>query len=247
MADNEVNSQTAPPVSEKKERPRRVRAVSIRTDPWPLEPPSPTYARTKVVVRAVVPMLGGVTIVGAHLIPKEGPVILAPSHRSSWDPPYLTLLTERQQFYMSKEQLFKIPIFAKFISRLGAFPVRRGEADRAALRLAMDYLKSGRIVTVFPEGTRSPEGILRPAEKGFALIARQTGAAIVPIAVEGTQRIAPKGSKRLHRVRVQLTVGAPVTAEEILAAHPGSESDALATIGAEVMRRIAVLHAGQKA
>jgi len=191
-------------------------------------------------------MLGGVDIVGAEKIPTEGPVILAPSHRSSWDPPYLTLLTARQQFYMAKEQLFKIPVFGKLCSALGAFPVRRGEADRAALRKAMDFLKNGQIVTIFPEGTRSIAGTLKTAEKGFALIARQTGAIIVPVAVEGTQRITPKGSKILHRSRVQLTVGDPVTAAEILAAHPDPDKDALTLIGEDVMRRIGELRATQR-
>ena len=165
-------------------KPRRS-AKAERTEPWPVEAPSKAFARTKVFVRIVVPMLGGVDIIGAEKIPTEGPVILAPSHRSSWDPPYLTLLTQRQQFYMSKEQLFKGPIFGPLIAALGAFPVRRGEADRAALRKAMDYLKAGRIVTIFPEGTRSVDGTLKTAEKGFALIAKQTGAVIVPVAVEG--------------------------------------------------------------
>jgi len=226
-------------------KPRR-EAKAARTEPWPVEAPSTAFARTKVVVRRVVPMLGGVDIVGAEKIPTEGPVILAPSHRSSWDPPYLTLLTERQQFYMSKESLFKVPIFGPFIAKLGAFPVRRGEADRAALRKAMDYLKSGRIVTIFPEGTRSIDGTLKDAEKGFALIARQTGAVIVPVAVEGTQKLAPKGAKWLRRTRVQLTVGEPITAAEILAAHSGSDKDALSIIGEEIMHRIADLRNTQR-
>jgi 1-acyl-sn-glycerol-3-phosphate acyltransferase len=216
-----------------------------RTEPWPIIPPSKAFARTKVIVRIVVPMMGGVDIVGAEKIPTEGPIILAPSHRSSWDPPYLTLLTERQQFYMAKEQIFKVPVFGNLCAALGAFPVKRGEADRAALRKAMDFLKNGQIVTIFPEGTRSVSGELKTAEKGFALIARQTGAVIVPVAVEGTQKIAPKGSKFLHRNRVQLTVGDPITAKEILASHPDSDKDALSLIGEEIMSRIAALRATQ--
>ncbi|BDI29230.1 1-acyl-sn-glycerol-3-phosphate acyltransferase [Capsulimonas corticalis] len=200
------------------------------------------YYFTRIVVKIVTALLGGATIVGRENIPSTGPVILAPNHRANIDPPYLTLLTPRQQFYMAKEELFASKKFGGFIRGLGAFPVKRGEADRAALRFAADHLKAGHILTIFPEGTRSDDGkTLLPAEKGFALLAKQTGAPIIPIAVEGTEKVLPKGSSKIHRARVILTVGKPITAQQIIEAHPEAGKDVLTLIGKEVMGEIAKL------
>ena len=109
----------------------------------------------------------------------------------------------------------------------------------------MERLKDGHVLGIFPEGTRSPDGALGPAEKGFALIARQTGAPIVPVAIVGTNHILPKGAKRPCRHHVRITVGEPFTARQIQAAHP-EEKDALALIGRETMAAIAALMPPEK-
>ena len=89
-----------------------------------------------------------------------------------------------------------------------------------------------------PEGTRSLDTSLSVAEKGFALIARQADAVIVPMAVEGTEKILPKGAKFLRRSHVTVTVGPPLRVADLMAAKPDTEKDALAWIGAETMRAI---------
>ena len=206
------------------------------------EKPMPAFAITKVIVRIVTTFLGGATISGAGKIPAEGPVILAPNHRAHVDPPYLTLLTKRQQFYMAKEELFegKNKQFGKYIAAMGAFPVKRGEVDRGALRHAINLLKAGRILTIFPEGNRSEDGFtLKKAEKGVALIAKQTGALIVPVAVEGTEKVMPRGANSCIAPRVRLTVGTPFTAKEVIEAAGETDKDALTLIGERIMDDIA--------
>ena len=190
------------------------------------DPPTRTYRATWRAVRMLVPLFGGLTVRGAENIPKEGPVIIASNHAAHMDPPYLSQIMDRQLHMMAKEELFQVPILGRYIRALAAFPVKRGTADRAALREAVDRLKQGHILGIFPEGTRSPDGTLGEAEKGFALIARQTGAPIVPVAMVGTNRILPKGAKWPRRHHVRITIGRPFTAQEVLAAHPG-EKDAL--------------------
>jgi len=199
------------------------------------------YAITRVIVRLLVPILGGITVRGAENIPESGPVLLAPNHRAYMDPPYLSLVTKRQLHLMAKEELFKIPVFGAWIKAMGAFPVKRGTADRGAIRQAMAELKAGHVLGIFPEGKRSGPGTLSPAEKGFALIAKQTGAPIIPIALEGTDRVHPMHSKRLHRARVTATIGKPMTASEMLAANPDPTKDALTIISEATMRAIASL------
>jgi 1-acyl-sn-glycerol-3-phosphate acyltransferase len=198
------------------------------------------YKLAWILTRAMMYPLGPLDIRGRENVPTTGPLIIASNHRAHVDPPYVSQVTKRHIFYMAKEELFTTSKpFAKLLYALGAFPVRRGESDRAALRKAISLLKEGRVLGIFPEGTRSFDKTLLPPEKGFALIAKQTGAPIVPVALEGTDRILPKGTSRVHRGKVSITVGKPVTAQEILAAYEGDSKDALEIIGQEVMRRIA--------
>ena len=209
-------------------------------------PPTPFYRLTRTVVRGLVWLLGGVEIIGAANIPASGPVILAPNHRTNADPPYISLATSRQMHFMAKEELFRVPVFGRIFRGVEAFPVKRGTADRAALRHAIELLKQGRVVTIFPEGTRSPDLSLQEAEKGFALIARQSGAVIVPILLEGTERILPKGSSRFRRGHVKVTIGPPLALDTIMAAKPDGQKDALEWIGSVTMRAIGSLSGKQK-
>ena len=204
------------------------------------DPPSRPYRATWWAVRLLVPLFGGVTVRGVENIPPGGPMILAANHTAHMDPPYLSQIMDRQLHMMAKEELFRVPVLGRFIRALAAFPVKRGTADRAALREAVERLNRGHVLGIFPEGTRSPDGTLGPAEKGFALIARQTGAPIVPVAIVGTNRILPKGARRPHRHHVRITIGPAFTAQEVLEAHPG-ERDALGVIGRATMEAIAAL------
>lgn len=175
-----------------------------QTTVFPPDQVNPIYRRTRILCRMSIACIGKLNIVGKENIPATGPVILASNHRAHVDPPYLSMVSDRQIYFMAKEELFTTnDRFGKFILQLGAFPVRRGEADRAALRMAISLLKQGHALAIFPEGTRSFDDTLLPAEKGFALIAKQTGAPIVPIALEGTHRVLPKGTE----IRAQGTRG----------------------------------------
>ena len=212
----------------------------VRGEKYPPERYTRAYAITRVLVRLFVPLLGGITVIGGENIPETGPIILAPNHRAYMDPPYLSMVTKRQLHLMAKEPLFRIPLFGPYIKAMGAFPVKRGVPDRGAIRQAIAELKAGRVMGIFPEGTRADPGTLLPAEKGFALIAKQTGVPIVPIALEGTDKVLPKHGS-LHRAHVTATIGKPMTAQEMLAAYPDPSKDALTIISEATMRAIAAL------
>ena len=154
---------------------------------------------------------GGVTLIGRENIPRAGGVILAPNHISYVDPPIVGCYLRRQVHYMAKEELFRSKLMGAWMRWVGAFPVRRGTADRKALKHAIDLLNQGRVVCIFPEGTRSPDGKLQDPELGIGLIALKSQAPIVPVAVIGTDKVLPPNSKRLYRHRVKIVYGKPLT------------------------------------
>ncbi len=215
--------------------------AEMAPEDFPADACSRAYAITRVFMRVLMPLLGGITVRGQENIPARGPVFLAVNHRAYMDPPYLSMITKRQLHLMAKEELFKIPVFGLYIKALGAFPVKRGAADRRAIRQAMDELKAGHVLGIFPEGTRADPGTLLPAERGFALIAKQTGIPIVPVALEGTDRVHPKHTWGLRRAHVTATIGRPVTAAQMLAENADPDKDALTIIGEATTRMIAAL------
>jgi len=203
----------------------------------PEDKPTAIYAFTRAWIRVGCAFLGGLTVTGSENIPSSGPVILAPNHRAHIDPPYIALITKRQVCFMAKRELFRGPL-GWLMRKCGSFPVVRGAPDRAALRHAIELLKAGKVVVIFPEGTRSENGRLKAAEKGFSLIAKQTGATIVPVAIEGTEKMMPKGAKRIKRGHPQITVGRAIDPATLAGLK---DKDALEKIGEGTMLAIAGL------
>ncbi len=140
-------------------------------------------------------------VTGTEHLPKDGPVILAANHLSNWDPPFLACFLSRTVSYMAKVELFKNPVFAAAIRSCHAFPVKRGAADRGAVKAAMQVLKAGGVLGVFPEGTRSRTGEIQKAEAGVALFASMGNAPVVPAAILGTNEIF-SGKKFFPRLAV---------------------------------------------
>ncbi|WP_126427341.1 lysophospholipid acyltransferase family protein [Brevibacillus marinus] len=128
-------------------------------------------------------------VAGTEHIPKEGPVILCANHISNWDPPLLGAPLERKVHFMAKEELFRVPILSYFITLFGAYPVRRGAGDRAAIRATLEILQNGHVVGMFPEGSRSKTGQLKPGQPGVALFALKSDAQVVPAAIIGPYRL----------------------------------------------------------
>ena len=133
-------------------------------------------------------------IIGRENMPMDGGIILAANHTSNFDPPLLAAFLQRPVSYMAKQELFDVPIFGRVITGCHAFPVKRGAADRGAIKTAIKVIKMGNCLGLFPEGTRSKDGAIRKPEAGIALIAAMTAAPVVPAALIGTDKIFQKGS-----------------------------------------------------
>ena len=176
------------------------------------------YSFVLQLAKGAYGLLGGVRTTGRENVPKSGPVILAPIHLSHLDPPLMAIACRRQLRFMAKEELFT-GLLKPLITSLGAFPVKRGEGDTEAIRLAMSLLEKGEVVLIFPEGTRGDGTRLLPLNKGIPMIAKRTGATVVPASIVGTHIAWPRGRKKLKRSRMNVRFGQPFTYADI-ATHP---------------------------
>lgn len=140
----------------------------------------------------------------------RGPCILAPNHISHFDPPVLSLAAPRQIDWMAMAELFQNRAFGFLLHLLGTFPVARGRPDRASLRTAVNRLRAGRVVGIFPEGgiRDSEASILRSGKPraGLSVVASMAGAPVIPVVIFGTDRLY--NSRRWRRFRgTELWVG----------------------------------------
>ena len=143
---------------------------------------------------------------GKEHVPATGAFVLAPVHRSNLDFLLVSAVTSRRMRYMGKDSLWKNRRFGRLLTGMGAFPVRRGTADREALRQCMEVIREGEPLVLFPEGTRQSGPIVQPLFEG----AGRTQVPIVPVGIGGSERAMPKGSKVIRPVKVVMVVGAPL-------------------------------------
>ncbi len=146
----------------------------------------------------------------AERVPRTGPYVVAPVHRSNLDTPMVAAISRRRLRFMGKESLWKSRFGAWFLTAAGGFPVERGSADRAALRACMEVIERGEPLVMFPEGTRQHGPVVQPLFDGPAYVACRTQVPIVPVGIGGTERAMGKGSKLPRPARTSLVVGHPI-------------------------------------
>lgn len=151
-------------------------------------------------------------VIGKHNIPKSGPFLLAPIHRSNIDTPLAAAVTSRRMRFMGKDSIWKFKPIGWIISSLGAFPVTRGSADREALKRCISVLESGEPLVLFPEGTRQSGPVVQPLFDGAAYVAVKAGVPIIPVGIGGSEGVMPKGSKMIYPRKCVLVVGEPIVA-----------------------------------
>ena len=149
-------------------------------------------------------------IYGAKKVPLDGPLIVVANHASNLDPPLLASCVKRPVSFMAKESLFKVPVFAPAIRAYGAYPVKRGSADRSAIRAALTQLENGWAVGVFLQGVRTPDGRIPSPKLGAALIAAKAQVPLLPVSLWGTEKILRKGSALPKPAPVTVRIGEPI-------------------------------------
>ena len=170
-------------------------------------------------------------------VPLGGPVLLVANHSSLLDPPLIGVVAPRHLWFLAKAELFRIPLFGPLLWRLNARPLRREGSDPGALRAALRVLEEDGALLIFPEGTRGPEGTLRPAKAGAGMLAVRSGAPVVPVYVSGSGRVWPKGRRLFRPGKVTVTFGAPLRFGE----RAGDRRAQYETASREMMAAIARL------
>lgn len=171
------------------------------------------YTFLQVIAPPIFRVLYRLKINGRSFLPEEGPVIVVANHQSYLDPIVAGIAAgKRKMHYFAKYELFKIPVFSGLIGALNAFPVKRGVADRAAIRKSLEVLSSGQVLCMFPEGTRHRGGSIGEIMPGAALIAKKTGASIIPLYIRGTDKVMRGKIPRFPRI--EASFGPPIRVGE---------------------------------
>lgn len=171
---------------------------------------------------------------GREHVPKTGPLLIVANHLSWYDPILLAVLLPCRVWFFAKAEVFQWPIVGLLCRLTGQIPVHRHESDRAALERALAYLREGKTLVVFPEGTTERQEQMIPAQSGAAMLALRTGATVLPVAHTGTRRVLK--SLRAGRPHVNIQIGKPY----VPALPEGTARKAgLQMVTQEVMSRIA--------
>jgi 1-acyl-sn-glycerol-3-phosphate acyltransferase len=170
------------------------------------------YSLAKFAVGAVLRTLTGWQVWGRDLVPRSGGLIVASNHISFWDPPLIGAILPREVHYLAKEELFSNPVFGAVIRSYNAIPIRRGMVDLSGMARAVETLRRGGAMMLFPEGTRMRDGRLHPARPGVGMMAVNAGVPVVPCYISGSNR---PGRWLGWRERVRVSFGAPRTWQEL--------------------------------
>jgi 1-acyl-sn-glycerol-3-phosphate acyltransferase len=162
-------------------------------------------------------VLGRPKVEGLENIPRSGPAILASNHLAVMDSFYLPLVVRRRITFLAKAEYFTCTGLKGWLSRwfftsVGQVPIDRNDSDsaRAALRTAERLLGEGKLLGMYPEGTRSPDGRLYKGKTGMGRLALQTGVPVIPVAMIGTNVVNPPGTTMLRFGRVTVRFGKPM-------------------------------------
>lgn len=190
-----------------------------------------------IVAIIIKPFFLRLNIEGDENVPLVGGCVIACNHTLGADYVVLGYASPRQVYYMAKAEIFAFhPLLARLVASAGAFPVQRGKGDTQAVEQAVALIKTGKIVGMFPEGTRSRNGVLRRGKPGAARIALGAGVAIIPAAVIDGDAILRDFFKLQRRPLVTIRFGQPIAAE-----GDGDSEQAVEQLTTAVMVSIAEL------
>src|SRR5204862_2430112 len=160
--------------------------------------------------RVLAQLFFGFRMINRERAIQTGPVILPVNHQSFLDPPLAGNACDRAIFFLAKKSLMNVPVLGWLLPKLNVIPVNLEGGDRSALKALIRVLSAGECALVFPEGTRTPDGNLQPAQPGLGLVIAKTRAPVVPMRIFGAYDAWPIHEKWPRRGRITIVVGEPI-------------------------------------
>ncbi|GJQ29856.1 MAG: hypothetical protein HBSAPP03_17400 [Phycisphaerae bacterium] len=177
------------------------------------------YDLCRMASHVILRVFFGLRVRGLERVPQTGPLLIAANHASYLDPPAVGVaIRNRHLTFIAQAGLFKFKPFAWLISTLNSVPVRGDAGDSAAMKAALARLAAGGAVLIFPEGSRSDDGTIRPFKRGVALLMKKARCPVLPVAIDGAYEAWPN-SRMLPRPfgrPVRVLYGTPIPEAELL-------------------------------
>ena len=170
------------------------------------------YSFVKNVFKLFFKVYNRLDVQGFDKIPRGSQVIAAANHASYVDPPLIGGVYPGRLRFLAKESLFRVPLLGFFIRSLGVIPVKRedGQKAGAVMKTLLTLLENAQSVILFPEGTRSLDGRLKPLEAGVAYLSVKTGVPVLPVYVAGSFKVWPKGKKFPRPSKMSIRFAPPI-------------------------------------
>ena len=194
------------------------------------------YQMIALFLRVVFTLNGGFEVKGKENVP-EGGVIVAANHISYLDPPLVGSITPRRATFMARKGLFKVPFLGKII-RPAAFPIDREKPRPSSIKEAVKRLKSGELIVIFPEGSRSETGKLAQAKRGIGMIAGLSRVPIVPTLIIGSNKVLPIDAKWIKRAKITVIFGKPINTASLTEEKGQKSSELHEQISSRIMAAI---------
>lgn len=150
-------------------------------------------------------------------VPRAGGLLMVSNHQSHFDPPAIGSAIPRSTSFLARDSLFRYPGFGLLIKLLNAHPIKRDASDTAAMKRTIELLGQGHCVLVFPEGTRTPDGTIKPFKRGVAILIKRARCKVLPVAIEGAFNAWPKGDRpHFNRRRIAIVYGEPIDPDDLI-------------------------------
>lgn len=194
----------------------------------------------RFTLRVLFKILYRVENIDIDKVPKKGRLIICSNHISYLDPVIIGAFMPRCLYFMAKKELYSNKFLSSLVTFLNAFPVKRQALDRKAFRTSLEILKNENALGLFPEGTRSTDGILREGKKGIGFISVYTKTSILPVALSGANKIIQRPYKRLFFPKIKIIAGNLINIEDILKKY--DKREAAKVIVSKTMEEIRRIH-----
>jgi len=192
------------------------------------------------ILRVIFCLLYRVEKIDLNKVPINGKLIICSNHISYLDPVVIGAYFPRCVYFMAKKELYNNKFLSSLVTFLNTFPVERKAFNRKAFSISFEILKDENVLCLFPEGTRSTDGVLRGGKKGIGFIAAASNTPILPVAMSGTNKIIQKPYRRIFFPRVKLIVGDIIDIKDILKEH--SKKEAVSIIVDRTMKEIGKIY-----